>query len=131
MGTMTFRDLTAVRVDESGERVLVCHDPVTVMVEEMSRAELVEWEPMVDALNPGLPVDVNRHTVRGFTVRHATAKVVGVLLQDMAHRVRVEWYDPQREDFFYHGQARRVRHGEASILQARNSLPRNCAREPW
>lgn len=92
---------------------------VTVTVDGMLPVELAEWTWMFETFNPGLPADLTRLTVRGWTVRHAAAGEVGVLLQNLAGRIHVEWYDAQLRDHCYVGQAAQWRHGVGYMVQAR------------
>lgn len=131
MGVMTVRNLRVVReagadrldVEEAGE--------VTVTVAEMPRAELMDgWSWMFDNFNPGVHPDINRLAMRGFTVHHDTAAVLGIMIQNVGNRLHVEWFDPGQGDFLYAGQAQRPRHGVAYILDARQRHGHSVPADP-
>ncbi|MGY1548315.1 hypothetical protein [Streptomyces sp. MN6] len=118
--TVTVRNVTAGHRDRTSRITLTHVGDVTVTLHPMTRDELAEWEWATDTLNIGVDERTHRLAMRGWTVRHAQAGVVGLLFQGAGTRVHVEWYDPTEGDFFSAGHvASRVRHGAAAIVDAR------------
>jgi len=119
---MTINGLCTVRKDYEGRTEIVSTGPVTVALEAMMHAELIEeWGWLVDECLPGATPTERRLTARGFRVSHAAAGPLGVLIQASVTRIHVEWYDPISEDHMYAGRAQRLRYGVAYILNARRS----------
>ena len=117
---MTLQSLYAVRKSAEGTAELFDAGPVTVSLEAMDPAELNrEWGWMIEGHLPG---DVNkwhRLPARGFHVHHASAGLIGALVQTAVTRIHVEWYDPGVGDYLCAGRAQRLRHGAAYIVNAR------------
>lgn len=118
--TVTVRNVTAGHRDQDGRLTLTHVGDVTVTLHPMSRDELADWEWITDDLNIGVDQTTHRLAMRGWTVRHARAGVVGLLFQGAGTRVHVEWYDPTSGEFLSSGSVtRHVRHGAAAIVNAR------------
>jgi hypothetical protein len=132
--TFTTRTVTAGQRDAAGEMVLRTLGDVTVTLEDMTRAELAEWEWATDTLNIGIDEEAHRLTMCGWKVVHPEVGVVGLLFQGPGTRVHVEWYDPANDDFFSAGHAAKLRHGAAQIVNARqqagHGLPVDVTPEP-
>ncbi|MEZ0095525.1 hypothetical protein [Streptacidiphilus sp. EB129] len=98
------------------------HDvgPVTLSLEELTRAELTrEWEWLIDGCLPGDRHSLWRLTARGIRVHHPIAGLLGTMIQTAITPIHVEWYHPAMDDHLYVGQAQRLRHGAAYIIDAR------------
>jgi hypothetical protein len=119
MAVVTVPACTSACDRETGRVSVFPGGEVTVTVEAMSPVQVADWAWMFEVCDPGLPEDVNRRSVRGWTVRHPAAGVLGVLLQNLAGRFHVEWFDAGLQDYRYGGQAARWRHAVAYIVQAR------------
>ncbi|MGN7135544.1 hypothetical protein [Streptomyces pseudogriseolus] len=129
--TVTVRNVAPGHRDATGRITLTDVGDVTVTLHPMTRAELADWEWATDTLNIGIDEHAHRLAMRGWTVRHAQAGVVGLLFQGAGTRVHVEWFDPTEGDFLSAGHVvAHVRHGAAAIVHARQHAGHGLPADP-
>ena len=93
---------------------------MTLCLDELTSAELNrEWGWLIDASLPADRHPLWRLTARGFRVHHPTAGLLGTMIQTAITAIHVEWYHSAMDDHLYVGQAQRLRHGAAYIIDAR------------
>jgi hypothetical protein len=134
--TYTTRNVTAGERDAAGEMVLRTVGNITTELVGMLPAKLADWEWVAYGLNTrGIDEEAFRLSLRGWEVVHATAGVVGVLIQGYGSRVHVEWYDAENEDYFSAGWSANIRNGAAQVVFARQTagqgLPADVEPEPY